>query len=52
MKYAKEKLNDTKTVIRNRKSKKDRQYNGQTKKDKWTNNQVQNTTQKIKYRAT
>ena len=37
---------DTKEVIRSRKSKKDRQYNGK-KKDKRTNNNLQNTTQKI-----
>ena len=37
---------DTKGVIRSRKSKKDRQYNGK-KKDKRTNNNLQNTTQKI-----
>ena len=36
---------NTKGVIRSRKSK-DRQYNGQ-KKDKRTNNNLQNTTQKI-----
>ena len=31
-----------------RKSTKDRQHNGQKKKDKRTNNDLQNTTQKIK----
>jgi hypothetical protein len=34
----------TKGVIRIRKSKKERQYNGQKKKNKRTNNDVQNTT--------
>jgi len=33
---------DTKEVIRIRKSKKDRQHNGQKKKDKRTNNDLQN----------
>jgi hypothetical protein len=41
----------TKAVIRSRNSK-ERQYNDQTKKDKGTSNDLQNTTQKIKYRAT
>jgi hypothetical protein len=40
------KVEDTKGVIRNRKSKNDRQYNGKTK-DKRTNNNLQNTTQKF-----
>jgi len=35
---------DIKGVIRNHKSMKDRKYNGQKKKDKWTNNDIQNTT--------
>jgi hypothetical protein len=35
-----------------RKSKKDRQYNDQTKKNKRTNNDLQNNTQKTKDRAT
>jgi len=35
-------------VVRIRKLKKDRQYNGQEKNDKGTNNDVQNTTQKTK----
>ena len=38
---------DTNGIIRSRKSK-DRQYNGQKKKDKRTNNDLQNTTQKTK----
>ena len=42
----KEKFKDIKRVIRSRKQKKDRQYNGQGQKD---NNGVQNTTQKTKY---
>jgi len=37
---------DTKEVIKGRKSKKDRQYNGQKKWHKRTNNYLQNTTQK------
>ena len=41
----------TKGIIIRRKSK-DRQYNSQTKKGKWTNNDLQNITQKTKYRAT
>jgi hypothetical protein len=44
-------LEDTKGAIRSYKSK-DREYNGQMKKDKWTNNDLQNTTQKTKYRGT
>jgi hypothetical protein len=36
------KSEDTKEVIRIRKSKKDRQHNGQKKKDKKTNNDLQN----------
>ena len=43
---------DTKGVIISRKSKKDRQYNGQRKKDKRTNNDLQNVTQETKDRAT
>ena len=55
------KFEDTKGIIRNCKSKKDRQYNGQKRKDKKdrqyngqkrndnrTNNDPQNSTQKIK----
>jgi hypothetical protein len=38
----KEKIVDTKWVIRNRKSKKDKLHNGQEKKDKRTNNDLQN----------
>ena len=41
-----EKCEDTKTVIRCRKSKKGRQQNDQKKKDKRTNNDLQNITQK------
>ena len=37
---------DTKEVIRSRKSRKQRQYNGQKTKDKSTNKDLQNTTQK------
>jgi hypothetical protein len=39
-------------VIRSRKSKKDRQYNGKKKKAKMTNNDLHNTTQKTKDRVT
>jgi len=39
-------------VNRFRKSKKDGQYNGQKKKDKKTNNDLQKTTHKTKDRAT
>ena len=39
---------DAKEVIRSRKSKKDKQYNGQKKQDKRTNNDPQNITQKTK----
>ena len=35
-------VEDTKGVIRNRNSKKSRQHNGQKKKDKRTNNDLQN----------
>jgi hypothetical protein len=35
-----------------RKKKKDRQHNGQKKKDRMTNNGLQNITQKTKDRAT
>jgi hypothetical protein len=39
---------DTNEVIRIHKSKKNRQYNGQKKRNKKTNNDLQNTTQKTK----
>jgi hypothetical protein len=42
-----EKFEDTKRVIKSRKSK-DRQYNGQNKNIKMTNNDLQNTTEKTK----
>ena len=42
------KFEDTKGIIRNCKSKKDRQYNGQKRNDNRTNNDPQNSTQKIK----
>ena len=45
-------IEDTKEVIRIRKSKKNRQHNGQNKKDKGTNNDLQDITQKTKDRAT
>jgi hypothetical protein len=41
----------TKEVIRIRKSKKNRQHNGQSKKDKRTNNHLQNTTQNTQDRV-
>jgi len=43
---------DTKGVIKIRKSNKDRQHNGQKKKDKRTNNDLQNITHKTKDRVT
>jgi len=42
-----EKFEDTKGVIRIRKSEKNRQYNDQTKKDKRTNNDLQNIHTKL-----
>jgi hypothetical protein len=39
---------DTKRIIRIRKSKKNRKYNGQKKKDKRTNNDLQNIHIKLK----
>jgi len=50
--FDKEDLEDTKRVIRIHKSKKNRQHNGLKKKDKRRNNDLQNTTQKTKDRAT
>ena len=44
-------IEDTTGVTRSSKSK-DRQYNGQKTKDKRTNNDLQNTKQKIKDRGT
>jgi len=41
-------IKDTKGVIRSRKWKMTRQYNDQKQKDKKTNNNLQNTTQKTK----
>jgi hypothetical protein len=43
MKQKFENFEETKWVIFNRKSKKDRQHNGQVKMDKRTNNDLQNT---------
>ena len=40
--YIQEKLEDTKGAIRIRKSKQDRQHNGQKKKNKRTNKDIQN----------
>jgi predicted secreted protein len=45
-----EEFEDTKGVIRISKSKKDIQYNGKKKKDKSTNNNLQNITHSIKDR--
>jgi len=45
-----DKFEDNKRVIRCRKSK-NRQHNGQKKKDRTTNNDLQNITQKTKDRA-
>jgi hypothetical protein len=45
-------VEDTKGVTRLRKSKKDRQHNGQKKKNKTANNDLQNTSQKTKDRVT
>ena len=42
-----EEFEDTKWVIKIRKSKKNRQHNGQKKKDKRTNNDLQNIKLKI-----
>ena len=50
--FVHEKFEDIKGVIRIRKSMKDRQQNGQKKKDKRTNNDLQNTTHKSKDRVT
>ena len=49
--FTSEEFEDTKEVIRVRKSKKDRQHNGQKKKDKRTNNDLQNITHKTKDRV-
>jgi CRISPR/Cas system-associated protein Cas5 (RAMP superfamily) len=43
-----EEFEDSKGVIRIRKSKKNRQHNGQTKKDKMTNNDLKNIHIKLK----
>ena len=43
-----EEFEDTKGVIRIRKSKKNRQHNGQKKKDKGTDNDLQNINIKLK----
>ena len=47
-KTTKEKSVDTKAVIRSRKSNKDRQHNGQKKKDKQRSTKYINTTQKTR----
>ena len=48
----KEKVEDMKEVIRIRKLKKNTQYNGQKKKDKSTNKDLQHITHKTKDRVT
>jgi len=48
----KEEFEDTKGVIKIRKSKKVRQHTGQKKKDKRTNNDLQNITHETKDRVT
>jgi hypothetical protein len=47
-----EEFEDTKGVIIIHKPKKYTKHNGQKKKDKGTNNDLQSTTQKAKYRVT
>jgi hypothetical protein len=49
MRSPQEEFEDTKEIIRIRKSKKDRQLNGQRKKDKGTNNDLQNIHIKLKH---
>jgi hypothetical protein len=51
-KKGQEEFEDTKEVIRFRKSKKNRQHNDQKKTEKRTNNDLQNITQKTKDRVT
>ena len=48
----KEKTENTKGVIRNRKSMNERHHSGHTKKEKRTNKDQQNTTQKTKDQET
>ena len=48
VKYSQEEFEDTKGVIRIRISKKNRQHNGQKKKYKGTNNDLQNIHTKLK----
>jgi hypothetical protein len=50
--FDEEEFEDTKEVIRILISKKDRQHNCQEKKDKGTNNDLENITHKTKYRVT
>ena len=50
--YLKKEIKDTKGEIRIRKSKKERQHNGQKKNDKRTNNDLQSIAQKHKDRTT
>ena len=48
IKHVLEEFEDTKRVIRIRISKKNRKHNGQRKKYKWTNNDLQNIHKKLK----
>ena len=48
----KKEFEDTKWAVSIHKSRKDRQLKGHTKKDKRTNNDLQNTTQKTKASST
>ena len=48
VKHALEEFEDAEGVIRIRISKKNRQHNGQRKKYKWTNNDLQNIHKKLK----
>ena len=50
--WEQEEFEEKREVIRSRKSKKDRQNNGQKKKDKRTNNNLKNITHKTKDRVT
>ena len=51
--FEQEEFEDPTWIIRSRKSKQDRQHsNGKEKKEKMTNNDLQNTAQKTKDRAT
>ena len=49
---SKQEFEDIKGIIKIRKSKKDRRHNGQKKKNKRTNNDLQDITHQAKYRVT